>query len=122
MKRTSLCKYTMSITNAETKIGKAIYAVVVILFAIAFPLILLRSTNTSEIEINIFTILISLFYFVVVIGFVFLIFNIEGVRLKTIEIDNKTQGKLRKFYLFIMILVAINIVYSSVKLFFDLWK
>ena len=81
----------MSITKAETKIGKMAYAVIVILFAVGFPLFLLGRANISEIEINIFTILLSILYIVVVSGFVLLIFNIEGVRLKAPEIDKKLK-------------------------------
>lgn len=112
----------MSLTKAETKIGKTIYAVIVILFAVGFPLFLLRSSNIREIEINVITVFVSLLYLVAVIGFVTLIFNINRVRINVMELDNKTQVKLKKLYLFIIMLVVINIVYISSKLLFELWK
>jgi hypothetical protein len=112
----------MSFTNAETKIGKTVYSAIVILFAVGFPLFLLIGADISEIEINIITVFITLFYFVVVIGFVALIFNVKSVRIKATKLDNNTRGKLKKFYLFIMILVVINIVYLSFKLLVELWK
>ena len=77
-----LFKYIMSLTKVETKIEKAVYAAIVILFAVGFPLFLLKSSKIDGIEINILTAFISLFYFVVVIGFVALIFNVKSVKTK----------------------------------------
>jgi hypothetical protein len=90
----------MSLTKAETKIGKVVYATIVILFAVCFPIFLLKSLNISEVEINITTVFVSLLYIAAVIGFMALIFKVNSVRIKAIEIDNITEGNLKKLYVF----------------------
>ncbi|MEW8627224.1 MAG: hypothetical protein AB2551_15855 [Candidatus Thiodiazotropha sp.] len=110
----------MSIFKADTKTGKIVYAAIVIIFAIVFPVFLFQSSDISEIKIDVFTVWISIFYFVAVIGFVVLIFNIKGVRLKVLETDDITREKINKFYLVISIFVILNLVYLSTKMLFEL--
>ena len=110
----------MGIFKADTKTGKVAYAAIVIVFAIVFPVFLFQSSDITEIKIDVFTVLISIFYFVTVIGFVVLIFNIKGVRLKILETDDTTKEKINKFYLVISIFVILNLVYLSTKMLFEL--
>lgn len=110
----------MNIIKADTKTGKAIYATIVILFAVVFPLYLFQEANITELKISALTIFLSLLYFTVVSGFVLLIFNKKGMRLEFMEIDKNTKQKYNKLYLVIVALVWLNIAYFSVKLFLDL--
>jgi small-conductance mechanosensitive channel len=106
----------MNLTRADTKAKKFAYAVVVVVFAIGFPLFLLARTAINDVEIGAFALSLALLYIVVVSGFVLLIFNIEGMRIKVKELDEKTKDKLRKFYFLFIIIIVLNIIYSVYRL------
>jgi len=84
----------MNLRKADTKCARTLYSAIIIIVAVGAPLYLISGNEGFNPEINVKTILISVLYFIFVIGIIFLVFNRKGFNVTSIETDKRISSAL----------------------------